>query len=411
MESMCRCDMSHSEGFAICTTLLQQIMAVGYMQRLLVIQIRGVPRVLALFLKVSTYSGQHENISCILSALLDLLVTLLTSCIIVRDKENCGSILTLSQSKISPYIDKSMKNGIEAVGALLVLSQADLSCVMNKVFLVEAIRVDSSLMSKVLSHICWSRDETDCFEILEFLAETSKEYLLSNPEKDILSPPPQAKMGFGDGYFTGRDKGTSVSDNRVQTYGGRYTTEGSESKYPVDGRKDSSKLSFRPYLEVYSDLLIQKASCDPTTAIYETTIQILFLTMDISIGRRYVGGDEFASSIILLLEKLRGLDAKNNMRVCRLIDEWDGVCRNYLLECANNRGKNLPLPYSMVPTSDSHGANSHSKYPEPPRYSLGGSGCDTYNDDQQQNNNKGSNSSYYSRALAYAGGSFSPDLS
>ena len=213
MESVSSTNMSYPEGFAICVTLLQQIMAVGYLQRLLMIQIGGIPRVLALFLKVST-QGNTQNLhkeSPILSAILDLLVTLLRSCIIAKDRGNKGSVVTLSQGKMSPFVDKNMKDGTEAVGALLVLSQDDLSCVMNRVFLVEAVRLDSMLMSQALNHICWSRDDIDCFELLEFLAETSKECLLSNPDQDAVPPPAAAKKVFGESYFMGRDKSNDIS--------------------------------------------------------------------------------------------------------------------------------------------------------------------------------------------------------
>lgn len=157
--------------------LILDYISIGYMERILLIQIGAIRRLVRLFIRLSS---SNELISR-LGSLVEIVDSLCRSTAISPNTSKSGivSVDPSSISMISPYADIVMSN-LSVLSVICIISELDLKCATNRIFLVEGARACPVAITELLRHICWSLNEADTCEVIEFLADCAIEAAFSH---------------------------------------------------------------------------------------------------------------------------------------------------------------------------------------------------------------------------------------
>ena len=127
----------------------------------------------------------------------------------------------------------------------------------TSVFLVEAVRMNPKAMGLALNHLCWQRGEADSYEVIELLADVAVECLFASPEVYGLrtAGATSATLGPGLGVETETETGNALDKQR-------------------------SELTFQPFLETFSILIVAKAKLTPGSMTFDAALLKLLQVYD-----------------------------------------------------------------------------------------------------------------------------------
>ena len=164
-------------GFRSMLALILDYISIGYTERILLIQIGAIHRLVRLFIRLSSSNQLNSR----LGSLVEIVVSLCRSTAISPNKSRSGivSVDPSSVLLISPYADNVMSNP-SILSVLCIISELDLKFVTNRIFLVEGARACPVAITELLRHICWSLHEADTCEVIEFLADCAIEAAFSH---------------------------------------------------------------------------------------------------------------------------------------------------------------------------------------------------------------------------------------
>ena len=113
-------------------TLLLNVVSSGYLSRILMLQIGAVPRLVALFLRLTTHGSIRGDIFNTTLELLHVLLILVRSSII--DSNSSGNVLSFDSKRLSPFVESLLRGSdeVRSIGILLTLSEHDICCLVNR---------------------------------------------------------------------------------------------------------------------------------------------------------------------------------------------------------------------------------------------------------------------------------------
>jgi hypothetical protein len=177
-------DNQRLDELQIVLSLLLQFCSKGLAQRMLLLLTGAMRRLVLLMLKQLSLPG---GAACLMN-LTDLLVLLLTSSIpsgtdpmprtklILLGRENMGLVSCKADQLLREACARDSAGAV-----VLLLAEQDLRAFANRTFIVEAVSINPSDIVRCLVHICWTRDDSATYELLELLADKTVEALLATP--------------------------------------------------------------------------------------------------------------------------------------------------------------------------------------------------------------------------------------
>ena len=177
-------------GFKTLISAIYQYALKGYEERILIIQIRAIHRLIKIFLHTISQTPQLNMKIADVLVLIIKTILLLVKSVIVPTSEfpvEKNSISPFKTDLISPYADSYLSQKINSLVEdinfnpcdypILILNQIDVKSLSNVFFIEEALILDSAGIVELLLHVSWFRSETDTYELIEFIVDKTIKYM------------------------------------------------------------------------------------------------------------------------------------------------------------------------------------------------------------------------------------------